>query len=242
VILAIDTATAALSAALGEGGAVVDESTISSGRAHLELLLPEVERLLKRSSRTIRDIDGIVVGTGPGAFSGLRVGIATARGLAQALGVPIQGCSSLDALAMPMAEALEREDTGLLPLIDAKRGQVFTRLYRPDRDGTPVPASAFACLDPEAVGPFAAEHGSGVTLAGGEGALAYRSAIEKQTGIRLLAGEDPRNLVSAAAHIRLAGTGGTGIHRDMEDVLPLYVREPDADKTVLLRKRPPWLT
>lgn len=241
--LAIDTATETLSVALGEGNHILADAGMKAGRAHLELLLPEIELLLGRCSLRIRDVDHIVVGTGPGTFSGLRVGISTGRALAQALDIPISGSSSLQALALRMAPALAEGEDGLLPLIDARRGQVFTRLYRLGDGDIPEPASDIACLGPEHIGRLWATEVTGRLLAGGDGALAYHQRLDDVGGrLRLLAADDPRNIINASCHIRLTGPGGAEHHQGMDTALPVYIREPDADRTILLRKRLPWLT
>ena len=240
--LAIDTATETLSVALGEGNRILADAGMKAGRAHLELLLPEIERLLGRCSLRIKDVDRIIVGTGPGTFSGLRVGISTGRALAQALVSPISGSSSLQALALGMAPALTGDEGGLLPLIDARRGQVFTRLFRLGDDGIPKPASDIACLDPEHIGRLMASGTTDGVLAGGDGALAYRRRLDQvDRRLRLLAADDPLNFINASCHIRLT-VQDAARHQGMDAALPVYVREPDADKTILLRKRPPWLT
>ena len=129
--LSFDTATDVLSLALGEGERVLAEIDIDAGRSHLERLLPAARELLGRAGMSIDDMTSIVVGTGPGTFSGLRVGIATARALAQSLEIPLFGSSTLEALAKELAAGIDGSKHGwILPLIDARRSQVFTQLYR----------------------------------------------------------------------------------------------------------------
>lgn len=234
--LALDTATEDLSLAVSRPGGDAAERIVTAGRRHLELLLPEVEALLREEGLGMRDIDCLAVGIGPGTFSGLRVGIATARGLAQALEVPLYGGDSLEALARGMAAGGEE---WLLPLIDARRGQVFTRLYRKEGERT-VAVSDALCLDPEALPAAAGLPPGARALAAGNGALAWYGRFSGMSGLRLPPEDDPRHRVRAAFHLPLARPGAFR-PEELFKVKPRYIREPDVDKTVLLRKRKPWL-
>ncbi len=141
-MLGFDTALATVSACVlsGDGSAFVSERS-SAARLleparHSQELLPELERLLSEAGMDWGEIDSIAVGLGPGTFTGLRIGVATARALAQALGVGIRGVSSLEALAASAAAGTHL-DAGrlLLALIDARRGQVFGSMHRVAAEG-----------------------------------------------------------------------------------------------------------
>jgi len=97
---------------------------------HSSELLPAVADLLERADVGWRDLDALAVGVGPGTFTGLRIGVATARGLGQALGIELRPVSSLEALAAGLAEHAGRSERAIVPLIDARRQQVFASLYR----------------------------------------------------------------------------------------------------------------
>lgn len=237
--LAIDTSTEDLSLAVSRAGGEPAERLVTAGRRHLELLLPEIDSLLRQEGLEVAEIDCLAVGTGPGAFSGLRVGIATARALAQALEVPLYGGGTLEALARGLASGPEAGARWLLPLIDAKRGQVFTRLYRKEGDRV-LARSETLCLDPGEL-PGALKLPAGErALAGGNGALAWHELLSACEELEVLPGEDPRHRVRAAHFLRLAVPDAFRM-ADLLKVMPLYVRGPDADKTVLTRKREPWL-
>lgn len=240
--LAIDTATDVMAIALGEGAEIMAEISINAGRSHLELLLGEVHSLLGEQGATIRDIDAIVAGTGPGTFSGLRVGIATARALAQTLELPIAGFSTLEAQALELSGKIPDEKAlMLLPLIDAKRGQVFAQLYKNEGKGTVAPESDVLCLHPVELLEKVAGMTRAKVRAGGNGALAHRDVFEAAEQLDLLPPEDPGNRMRATWHLRAVDHGAIYDQRQLLSVVPMYVREPDADKTVLLRKREPWL-
>ena len=242
--LSIDTATEVLALALGEGEKILAKSSIDAGRSHLELLLPGVQQLLDEAGLTVRDIDGIVAGTGPGTFSGLRVGIATARALAQTLEVRLSGSSTLEALAFGLAEETSASQL-LLPVIDAKRSQVFAQLFKKEGKNTVKPESEVLCLDPQALLAELAKITGAAVRAAGNGVLAYRDIFGNAEQLELPGPDRPENRVDAGWHLR-AGLAETETGSDFDpglllSVVPHYVREPDADKTILLRKKEPWL-
>ncbi|GII53099.1 tRNA (adenosine(37)-N6)-threonylcarbamoyltransferase complex dimerization subunit type 1 TsaB [Planotetraspora thailandica] len=124
LVLAFDTATPAVTAALHDGGRVLAESTTIDARRHGELLAPAVERVLREAGVTLRDLTAIVAGTGPGPYTGLRVGLMTATALATTAGVPAFGVCTLDALAY----ATELPGPFLVAT-DARRKEVFWARY-----------------------------------------------------------------------------------------------------------------
>ena len=174
LILAFDTATDVATSALVDDGEVLGERT-SLART----LLEDVDALLRQASARPADIDAIAVGTGPGSFTSTRMGLATARGLALALGVPVAGVPTLDALAA----AGER----LYPVIDARRGEVF------------VPG-------PRAVVPGEADPPPGLTCVG-DGARRYRVALEA-AGVVVAPDNSPLHQPQARYHAALATSFG----------------------------------
>jgi tRNA threonylcarbamoyladenosine biosynthesis protein TsaB len=168
--LAFDTATDVATSALLEDGRVLGER---SGEPRA--LLEDVDALLAVADAAPRDLDALVVGTGPGSFTSTRIGIATARGLALALDLPVAGVSTLDALAAAAEDAF--------PVIDARRREVF------------VPG-------PLAVGPDDLELELG-TLCVGSGAVRYRTALEDK-GALVPPDDDPRHIPRARLHAALA--------------------------------------
>ena len=162
-------------------------------------MLEDIDALLRQAGAHTRELEGIAVGIGPGSFTGVRIGLATARGLALALGVPVAGVSTLDALA---AGAL-----GALPVVDARRGEVFVLEDEP------------RVLAPAELRP------SPGTLCVGSGAVRYRSVLEA-AGAEIPADQDERHVPRARFHAQLARDFGLA-----EAVEPMYLRVPDADKT-----------
>jgi tRNA threonylcarbamoyl adenosine modification protein YeaZ len=169
LILAFDTATDVATSALVSDGEVLGER---SSRA--ATLLEDVDALLRQSGTRTRDIEALVVGIGPGSFTGVRIGLSTARGLALALGLPAAGVSTLDALAAGAP--------GAFPVIDARRREVF------------VPGRVLAPVDLDI------EPG---LLCVGSGAVRYRDVLEAK-GAAIPADGDERHLPRARFHAQLA--------------------------------------
>jgi tRNA threonylcarbamoyladenosine biosynthesis protein TsaB len=189
--------------------------------AHSAELLPVLASLLERAGGGWEDVDAIAVGVGPGTFTGLRIGVATARALAQGLGVPLHPVSSLEALAAGLAAAADPGQP-LLPLIDAKRGQVFVSLFRaeerPEREWGPL------ALAPEDLESRIADLRE-APLVGGDWALESRPRLEA-AGAVVPAPDSGLHAIDALHVCRLAGETEP---QPPERVKPVYVRQPDAE-------------
>ena len=192
--LAFDTATSVATAALVRDGEVLGERASRAVR-----VLADADDLLREAGKDRSELGAIVVGVGPGSFTGLRLGVAAARGLAFALDLPVAGVSTLDALAAGAP--------GALPIIDAGRREVFTRV----KD------------EPVAVAPQELELEPG-TLCIGDGALRYRIALEER-GAEIPDDGDERHRPRARFHAELAKRFGPP-----DEVEPLYLRIPDAER------------
>jgi tRNA threonylcarbamoyl adenosine modification protein YeaZ len=138
LLLAFDTATPAVTAALHDGERVLAESTVVDARRHGELLVPAVDRVLATAGRPLADVTGIVVGTGPGPYTGLRVGLVTAASFGDALGVPVHGVCTLDGLAWAAGEA--GLDGPFAVATDARRKEVYWARYEGPLQRTGEPA------------------------------------------------------------------------------------------------------
>jgi tRNA threonylcarbamoyl adenosine modification protein YeaZ len=128
VLLALDTATPAVSVAVADGGQVLAERTTVDARRHGELLAPAIEAVLREAGAGRADVDRVAVGVGPGPFTGLRVGLVTARVLGAVLGVPVVGVCTLDVLALMAAEDGVTGDFRVVS--DALRKEVHWADYR----------------------------------------------------------------------------------------------------------------
>ena len=190
--LAFDTATSAATAALVRDGEVLGERV-----SRAVTVLADADELLRENGIERAELTGLVVGTGPGSFTGLRLGLATMRGLALALDLPVAGVSTLDALAAGAP--------GALPVVDGGRREVFTLV-----DGEP------AVCAPQDVR---------AALCVGDGAVRYRSVLEAN-GAEVPPDDDERHLPRARFHVQLAREFGPA-----DEVEPLYLRLPDAERT-----------
>jgi tRNA threonylcarbamoyladenosine biosynthesis protein TsaB len=197
LILAFDTATEIATSALVADGEVLGERT-----SRAVSLLEDVDALLRRGGAHAGELEALAVGIGPGSFTGVRIGLAVARGLALALDVPVAGVSTLDALAAGAP--------GALPVIDARRREIFVL-----RNGEPrVLPPRDLQVEPGAV-------------CIGNGAVRYRAELEA-AGAEVPPDSDERHLPRARFHAQLAHDFGPA-----ETVEPLYLRVPDADKTIV---------
>ena len=196
LILAFDTATDVATSAL-----VWDGEVLGEGRSRAVSLLEDVDALLRRGGVRDTQLDGLAVGVGPGSFTGLRMGLVTARALALALDLPVAGVSTLD--------ALEAGAPGALPVIDAKRKEVFTLL-----DGAP------AVLTPEELRPAPG------AVCVGDGAVRYRELLEA-AGAVVPADDAEVHVPRARFHAALARDFGPA-----GAVEPLYLRVPDAERSL----------
>jgi tRNA threonylcarbamoyladenosine biosynthesis protein TsaB len=216
-LLGLDTSTPATSACVLRADGEAFEALAAPERlalppAHASELMPAVADVMERAGVDWDELDAIAVGVGPGTFTGLRIGIATARALATAAGLPLRRVSSLAALAAGI------DDLVRLPLIDARRGEVFAALYEGEREFWPPsvmrPKELIEQLGNAAVNPLAA----------GDGSLRFRGMFE-EAGIRVEPDHSEAHLVRARCVCRL----GLGAPDEApEAVLPDYLREPDA--------------
>lgn len=195
---------------------------------HSAELLPELQRLLERAGVAWPQIESIAVGVGPGTFTGLRIGVATARALGQALRVPLRPVSSLEALAAGLAGAAPERDRPpsepnrpLLALIDARRGQVFAALY-----GAPAlePLWDPAVVAPDRLLQMTRELDQ-APICAGDWAIEWRAELEV-AGAEVPAPESGLHSVSAFYLCKLAGSVEPVAP---EEVRPVYLRLPDAE-------------
>lgn len=225
-LLALDTATEACSAALlvdatadGRGGRLFEAFEVAP-RRHAELVLPMVESLLAEAAIGLASIDAIAVGRGPGAFTGVRLAIAVAQGLALGLGKPIVGVSTLAALAQGAVGRLARPGDRVLALIDARMAEVYAGTFIVDASGLVTARGDERLLTPDAI-----EAPDAPFIAVGSGLAAHRDRLLSRWE-RAPAAIDPEALPRAASLIHLAArdlAGGLGV--DAAAARPVYLRD-----------------
>lgn len=213
VELAFDTATAACAVAIrvdGRTDTVEPGSTrMLESPAHARELLPSIELLLARNQLSLADLTDLAVGIGPGAFTGLRIGVSTARAIATARGIGIKPVSSLAAL-----QAGAADPGSTVALIDARRNEIFCRIS--DQEQLVSPKLAVELAAEEAAG--------GTAIAIGDGALKLAGEL-RAAGLVVPEPDDPRHVVNVSSMLDIA--------KELQPVpantvVPNYIRPPDA--------------
>lgn len=229
IVLGLDTTTRAGSVAIVRDGAVVYEAAGDPAVTHGQRLPADLIRAVEAAGVDIRDVDLFAVAAGPGSFTGLRVGIATAQGLAMAHGRRVAGISVLDALAWSAAGPVE----AIGAWVDAQREQVFAALYGPDRRTLLAPATA---LSPAAT----LDAWRGLAAPSrirflGDGAVRYAGSIAEAGGA-VAPADTPARLAPLVARMAAAEPGRAVLPHA---VMPVYIRRPDAELARARRSGPP---
>jgi len=226
ILLAFDTATVACSAAVWRDGAVVADECAAADRGQAEALMPMVERVLAAAGAGYGDLDRLAVTVGPGAFTGLRIGLAAARGMALAAGLPVSGVTTLEAIAAGV-DGAARAGADLLVVIDAKRADVYAQLFRGDAEtGALAPRLPPRAVLPEALpGLLAPELAAErPLLLAGDGAERVSAALAG-AGLRAETAAAP-GWPEAARVAEIAAARADG--SDELPLAPLYLRPPQA--------------
>ncbi len=219
-VLAIETATQASSVALGDDGQLVAMSVHVDKRGHVEFLVPAIDFCFERAGWTPDDLDLVAIDVGPGPFTGLRAGIATAQAVAAAVGVPVVTATSLTVLALRAATGRRR----IWPVVDVRRGQIATAPYRPVPGGVIPDGPRELCSAEEFRGLIDADPGE-TLLVGAWHVLpeeTLRGLHRTKRGRPRFPSADVLLEIAQmrADHDEFAGP---------EDLRPLYLREPDAN-------------
>ena len=215
LILALDASTPVTTVALARDREVLTEVS-TTGRGASETLLSAVQDALDLAGEELGSVELVLAGVGPGTFTGIRIAAATARALSAGAGIDLAKNSTLDALAAPALSC----SAHVLAVLDAKRGQVFARRFSGSG-----PTTGIYCVRPEEMSV------DGEPILVGDGAVRYREVLSKLGCIP--PDGSPLNRVTAAGHVISADLTSVG----PEDLVPVYVREPDAE---VRRDLNPW--
>lgn len=223
LVLGIETAGPVCSVGLAEGETVLAERMIRGSRIHSVSLIPLIEGTLRDAGKCPADLEGFAVSAGPGSFTGLRIGMATAKALAHALDRPVAGVPSLDVLAYPLRSA----GCPVMVIVPARKGEVYGAVYTPE-------TAPHALCPPAALGTAelieTARRFTGPLLFTGEAAGVYREQLAHELGpeVRFAPSSlrQPRGAVVAemGAGILARGRGATAF-----TLQPEYIRPPAAD-------------
>ncbi len=248
LILALDTTTRAGSCALARDGRVLREEVSDAERGHAERLPGDLASLLEHAGVELREVDAFAVATGPGSFTGLRIGIATMQGLAVAMGKPLIGVSAFDALATiaaegephkvrptgdtrPIGRALSGPPT-IATWIDAWRGEVYAALYDGGQEIIP-PTVAL----PDAL---LASMPAGDVLFIGDGAATFRDLIGGTLGGRARFANPITPAIAGTIALLATDAARAGDAPPPHAIRPLYVRRPDSELAAARRKGAPY--
>lgn len=222
IVLGIESATAQVGVAISGEEGVLASVHSSKDRRHAESITPQIRFVCDQAQVELSDVEAIAVDIGPGLFTGLRVGIASAMAVAHGLGVPMVGVSSLDL----GAHAASHPDRLIVPCYDARRGEVFSAKYR-SVSGQLERISEPAASTPEELASDVAELSEEVLLLG-DGSQRYREHFESVSGVEFagpgLSYPSARSLVEIAREKAVAGEAVPP-----GEIQPLYIRLPDAE-------------
>ena len=221
---ALDTATPDPALALLGDEGVIAEAWLGRVPGGGRRILEATHHLMAMTGVVPADLHEVVVGIGPGGFTGIRIGIATALGLGQGLGIPVHGASTLEALAVGAVVSCRADDEVVVPVIDARRSQVFAAAYALDADDALQPVLEPAAWDPAQLAAALAPLGPCVLVGDGADLVPPGSVLRRPPGGVL-------DRVSAAALVQRVRQAGP------RAVAPEYLRLPDAEENRLRRER-----
>lgn len=230
LILGIETATEQVGVAIGGHEGVIATFEVTRGRRHAETLTPAIEFVCRQADIELAEIGCIAVDVGPGLFTGMRVGLAAGKALAQALRIPMIGISSLDLLAFPCRHT----DRVVVPVIDARKGEVFWSMYRQVPGGVQQVVPATVGPIDELVADLLAR--SQEVLCIGDGAERYRDEILEGYRCEIAPPVHP----PVGALVQLAHS--RALREEWvrpNEIEPIYLRAPDAQINWSVREARP---
>ncbi len=225
-ILAADTSTMSCSVAVVHKKAVLAEMTVTTGETHSKHLMRLIRDSMELSNMALSELDGFAVTTGPGTFTGLRIGVSSIKGLAAATGKPVVGMSSLNVLA-----AQSSHDSYLIcPLIDARRGEVYFSRYRFSRSGNNSEGFIKECEERVLPPVEAVNEINEPCVFIGNGALLYKQELVKLLGDLAHFAPEYQHTIRAStiAHLGVQRFEINDFHNAGE-LVPHYIRKSDAE-------------
>jgi len=223
-VLALDTSAKTGSIALCEGDRLLFEVTLEMNRTHSERLMVALDGLLQATGCSLDSVELVGVSLGPGSFTGVRIGVTTAKALAFGLGVPVVGMPTTDAIAFRY-----RYRAGdVCVLLDARKNEVYVGRYTSRGDGKVRRVAEICCASVASV----LEEIEGETLFVGDGVAPYRAEIAERLGERALLGDADAGICRASDVARLAqGLFDPSVspRESAHRLAPLYVRRPEAE-------------
>ena len=223
-ILSLDTASQSCSVAIVADKTVVVELTVNHGKTHAEVLMGMIQKALEIGDVSITDVDGFAITIGPGSFTGLRIGLSTVKGLAVATQKPVVGVSTLDALAYGFAFSQKL----VCPMLDARRGEVYTAGYRFDEN------KIITVFEPCAISPdLVVKNIKAPCILAGDGAVKYKDVFADKIGLLATFATPAQNFIRASNVALLAMPRFEKNNTDdVARLVPFYIRKSDAEKNI----------
>lgn len=230
-VLGIDTATMMGSIGLIDDEGAIAEYSLNIRATHSERLMPAIDRLLKDSGIMPKDIDGFAVSIGPGSFTGLRIGLATVKGLAMGWNKPAAAVSTLEALAFNLAYA----EHLICPILDARKNEVYTAMFKSDGRGGMKRLVQDMAIDMQT---FLREYDEDIIFMG-DAVDSYRERILDILKDRAHFAPKNRNMPSGASVAELGLKKiRDGKAVDPSGLAPFYIRRPEAEVNLEKKKKP----
>lgn len=224
IILNIDTAGSRAQVSLAKEGIVLDGLSSVSQKDHAGFLQPAISSLLQQQGLTVQQLAAVAVSAGPGSYTGLRVGMASAKGLCYALNIPLINISTLEIMAagMQLPEEANNGNRLLCPMIDARRMEVFTALYTPALELI-MPAAALL-LEPGSFGNYLTDH---TMYFSGSGAAKWEAVCRHENARFIPADNSPGPMATLSFKRYQSGS-----FTQLVDSEPIYVKEVYTTKTL----------
>ncbi|SJZ34348.1 tRNA (adenosine(37)-N6)-threonylcarbamoyltransferase complex dimerization subunit type 1 TsaB [Selenihalanaerobacter shriftii] len=227
LILALDSSTSVGAISIHNDEGLVAEYNLNLAKTHSQRLMPQIISLMDDVGVTVDDLDGIVVGIGPGSFTGIRIGLATAKSLAQSLEIPIISLSTLDILANELVYI----DEYICPIIDARRNRVYTALYHEvDKLGLKKKASKDQMLEVKELAKIILQELSNKVIFIGPATKVYQETIEEILGEQAIFIPNHYDLPRGAVLGRIGSLKlKAGSQHELMDISPNYLKRAQAE-------------
>jgi len=216
LILLIETATSSCSVALTENGIIIGFREASEKNIHASHITLFIEELMNNAGKKYSDLNAVAVSKGPGSYTGLRIGVSTAKGLCYALDIPLLGINTLEAMASGLQSQIDLADSDLLiPMIDARRMEVYTCIFQ--KDFKLIESVSAKIVDVDSFNQFKNHQ----LLLFGDGAEKFKELFAEQSNIRFIDFENSAKDLNVLACRKL-------LNRETEDVAyfePFYLKE-----------------
>jgi tRNA threonylcarbamoyladenosine biosynthesis protein TsaB len=231
-ILAADTSSAVASAAISDEGRLLGEYILMDGRMHSQKLMPMIDSLLANLQLKIEEISLYAASSGPGSFTGLRIGITTMKALAYAMEKPAIGIPTLDSLAYNVSPSNEvpQSDSLVCPVIDARNRQVFTAIYDCHVSEYPVRVSEYMGISVEELASILACKNRNIIFTG-DAAESYSRFFQKElSGHCSIAAKGLLMQKASSASVLAWMMSKKGKMPDCMELIPFYLRKPQAER------------